>query len=65
MHLRQGTPLERIAADYRLTMAGVHAAMAYYYELLEQIDAEIDAEAEAIDEASASSRSLVEQKLGR
>ena len=42
---RTGMTADEIAADYaHLSLAGVHAALAYYFANREQIDAEIEAE---------------------
>jgi uncharacterized protein (DUF433 family) len=38
MYLEMGESLEEIAADYNLSLASVHAAMAYYYDHREEID---------------------------
>jgi len=50
MHLRLGLSLEEIAGKYDLDLAGVHAAMAYYYDHRSEIDAGIRAD-EAFAEA--------------
>ncbi len=50
MYLRMGQSLEEIAEKYQLSLASVHAAMAFYYDNREEIDqrtAEADAFAEA------------------
>ena len=41
-HLRQ--PLEQIAGKYKLPLAAVHAAMAYYFDHKAEIDAQIAAD---------------------
>lgn len=38
MHLQMGQSLEEIASDYNLSLASVHAALAYYYDHREEID---------------------------
>ncbi len=38
MHLRLGLSLEQIAARFDLSLAAVHAAMAYYYDHRGEID---------------------------
>ena len=50
MHLRLGQSLEEIAGKYDLDLAGVHAAMAYYYDHRSEIDGGIEAD-EAFAEA--------------
>lgn len=61
-YLRLGLSLEQVAARYDLPMAAAHAAMAYYYEHREQIEAEIDAEHDAIERAALGPSSLVRQR---
>jgi len=50
MHLRLGQSLEQIAGKYDLDLAGVYAAMAYYYDHRPEIDGSIEAD-EAFAEA--------------
>jgi uncharacterized protein (DUF433 family) len=50
MHLRLGQSLEEIAGRYDLDLAGVYAAMAYYYDHRSEIDGSIEAD-EAFAEA--------------
>ncbi len=50
MHLRLGKTVEEIAGTYRLSLAAVHAALAYYYSHQAEIDEAIDAD-EAFAEA--------------
>lgn len=40
-HLHQGMSFESIAKDFSLTLADVHAAMAYYYDHQAEIDQQI------------------------
>jgi uncharacterized protein (DUF433 family) len=50
MHLRLGESIEQIAADYKLSFADIHAALAYYYDHRDPIDRQVaadDAYAEA------------------
>ena len=49
MYLHMGLSIEEIAKTYDLSLASVHAAMAYYYEYQEEIDRQT-AEAEAFVE---------------
>jgi multidrug resistance efflux pump len=64
LHLRSAMTLEQVAGKYGLSMAAVHAAMAYYYDHRSTIDAEIDAEADAIEHASSGSISRVQARRG-
>jgi len=50
MHRRLGRALEEIAGTYDLPIAGVYAAMAYYYDHKNEIDHDLDEE-EALAEA--------------
>jgi len=63
MHLRLGQSLEQIAATYDLPMAGVHAAMAYYYQHRDEIERKLDADRE-LGERLRAAPSLVQAKLG-
>lgn len=49
MYLEMGESLEEIATDYNLSLASVHAAMAYYYDHQAEIDRNT-AESEALVE---------------
>jgi uncharacterized protein (DUF433 family) len=49
IYLKMGESVEDIAAKYDLSLASVHAAMAYYYDFREEIDRHT-AETEAIVE---------------
>lgn len=46
LYLRMGHSIESIAQEYELSLAAVHAAMAYYYDHQSEIDQSI-AESEA------------------
>lgn len=63
MYLRMGQSLEEIAGKYQLSLAAVHAAMAFYYDHREEID-QRTAEAEAFAEAERLKHpSLLQEKL--
>ena len=49
-HLFNGMPLELIAADYDLPLAGVYAAMSYYYDHKEPIDRSIEDEKQFVEQ---------------
>ena len=64
MHLRLGQSLIEIAGKYDLPLAGVHAAIAYYYDHQDQIDQSI-ADDEAFAEAfRRNNPSPLQEKLG-
>lgn len=63
MYLRMGQSLEEIAGKYQLSLASVHAAMAFYYDHREEID-QRTAVAEAFAEAlRLNHSSLLKEKL--
>ena len=49
-HLFNGMPMELIAADYDLPLAGVYAAMSYYYDHKEAIDRSIEEEERFVEQ---------------
>ena len=49
-HLYNGMALELIAADFDLPLAGVYAAMTYYYDHKSEIDTSIDESSKFVDE---------------
>jgi uncharacterized protein (DUF433 family) len=63
MHLKMGLSLSEISAKYNLSMACLHAAMAYYFDNQETIDSTL-AEDEAFVEAFKRSHpSRLQEKL--
>ena len=63
MYLRMGQSLEEIAGKYQLSLAAVHAAMAFYYDHREEID-QRTADAQAFAEAERLKHpSLLQEKL--
>jgi hypothetical protein len=64
-YLARGLSAEEIVAHYSyLTLSEVHAAMAYYHDHREEIDAEIADELRVLDDsANANSQSPIWQKL--
>ena len=64
-HEYQGMSPDTIVSDLpSLTLADVHAALAYYYEHADEIRAEIHDERETADHLLAGRQSLVASKLG-
>jgi uncharacterized protein (DUF433 family) len=65
LHLRLGQSVDEIAAGYDLSLAAVHAALAYYYDHRDEIEAQMQAD----DDFAASFRrqnpSLLQAKLRR
>jgi uncharacterized protein (DUF433 family) len=65
-HLHQGmSPVEIVSKWPQLSLAGIHAALAYYYDRKERIDAEIQANEAWYDANQAETPSLVREKLRR
>jgi uncharacterized protein (DUF433 family) len=66
-HERMGMSPDEIVSEYpSITLADVHAALAYYYENRERIDADIEAAKKLAEEMKAKAGpSLLEQKLGQ
>ena len=65
-HIHQGmSPDEIITKWPHLTHAGVHAALAYYYDRKDEIEAEIEADEAWYEEMKAKSPSLVQEKLAK
>ena len=63
MYLRMGQSLESIAAKYDLPLAGVHAAMAYYYDHQAEIDRRMEEGEAFAEEFRRNNPSLLEEKL--
>ena len=65
-HERQGKSPDEIAADYAgLTLSDVHAALAYYYDHRDEIDADLRADEQFVEQLKAiSPPSLLLQRLG-
>lgn len=64
MHERQGmTPAEIVEEFPHLTLADIHAALAYFHDNRESINAEIAADSAWYDEQIAGRPSLVQEKL--
>ena len=65
-HERMGiSPDEIVSSHPSITLSDVHAALAYYYEHRQQIDADIAAGEQFVAELKAKSPSLLQEKLRR
>ena len=63
-HLGYGWSAEEIARQYpHLTLAEIHAALGYYHDHRESIDAELSAELLALDDADARPASALRLRL--
>jgi len=56
---------DRIASEFNISLSQVHAALAYYFDNIEEIRDEMQRELERYQEAKASSPSLLTEKLSR
>jgi uncharacterized protein (DUF433 family) len=66
MHERMKMSPEKIVADYpHLTLADIHAALAYYHDRRGEMDAEIEADEEWYEGMRAHAPSLLRDKLNR
>jgi uncharacterized protein (DUF433 family) len=62
-HERFGRSADEIAAEYDLTLADVYAALAYYFDHREEIDARMSEDRAFADALRARTPSLRDQKL--
>ena len=62
-HDRMGVSADEIAADYNLTISDVYAALAYYFDHREEIDAATSSDAAVIEELRRSVPSKLKPKL--
>jgi hypothetical protein len=62
-HERLGKSADEIAAAYDLTLADVHAALAYYFDHREEIDARMAEDSAFAEALRARTPSLRDQKL--
>jgi uncharacterized protein (DUF433 family) len=69
LYVRLGAPVEEIVESYELTPAQVYAALAYYYDHSEEIDAHLDAEtqlaAKYVSDDALAERSRLKAKLNQ
>jgi uncharacterized protein (DUF433 family) len=64
MYERQGMTPEQIVSEYpHLTLADIHAALAYYHDHREEVNADIQAEQEWYEEMKAKQASRLPDKL--
>jgi len=65
LYCRMRQPLETIAQDYELSLASVHAAMAYYYDHQAEIDQSIAASEAFAEEFRQNHPSPLQEKLAQ
>lgn len=64
-HERQGKSIDEICAEYELSLADVHAALAYYFDHRESIDRDIENSDALIVAMRKQTPSLLEMKLNK
>jgi uncharacterized protein (DUF433 family) len=60
---QQGMTPEQIAAEYPLTLAEIHAALAYYYDHKPELDAQLAADEARLAEHAANDHSPMMEQL--
>ena len=65
LHLQLGQSVDEIAAAYDLPLAAVHAALAYYYDHRDEIEAQIQADDAFVAEFRRQNPSPLQVKLRR
>ena len=63
MHRRLGQSVEEIAGKYDLTLADVHAALAYYYDHQAEVDRLIEADDAVVEAFKRNNPSKLQEKL--
>ena len=61
-HLQLGAPISEVAANYDLSLGEVYAALAYYYDHKDEIDAAIDELDQAIEQYGPGEDALAGQR---
>lgn len=64
-HERMGKSVDEIATEYDLSLADVHAALAFYFDNRQQIDAAIENDRELVESLKRQTPSKLAQKLLR
>lgn len=62
-HFRLGLSLEEIAVKYDLSLSAVYAAVSYYFDHKDEIDAEIDSGQDVYETGKRSTPSLLREAL--
>ncbi len=63
MHLRLGQAVVEIASKHELTLADVHAALAYYYDHKADVDRQIDSDDAYVEAFKRDNPSRLQEKL--
>lgn len=62
-HLRMGKSIDEICAEYDISLADAHAALAYYFDNREEIDRDIKESGEFVDALRRTTPSVLAQRL--
>src|SRR5438874_6159418 len=62
-HLQMGMPIKRIASEYDLSLADIHAALAFYFDNRAEIDKNIADDDAFIEEIRKQHPSMLAEKL--
>ena len=62
-HERLGLTADEIASEYALSLAEIHAALAYYFDHREEIDRQLEEEERFVNSAREQHDSLLTKKL--
>ncbi len=63
MHLKMGYSVDEIASEYDLTLADIHAALAYYFDHRDEIEREIQEERDFAEAFRKQNPSLLQARL--
>jgi uncharacterized protein (DUF433 family) len=65
-HVHEGMSLDEIMSKWpHLTLADLHAALAYYYDRKDEVETEIEADVAWYEDMKAKTPSLVQEKLAK
>jgi uncharacterized protein (DUF433 family) len=62
-HVRMGMSIKKIAREYDLELADIHAAIAFYYDNRDEIDRQIAEDEAFVEEMRKKNPSLLSEKL--
>ena len=62
-HEKLGQSADQIASDYGLSLAEIHAALAYYFDHRDEIDRQLSDEEQFVNSMRAGQDSLLQRKL--
>lgn len=62
-HERMGQSVDEIASEYNLSLAEIHAALSYYFDHQDEVNASIRESKDFVKEMRKQNRSALQQKL--